>query len=80
MDTYLHTFIAVACIAAAFYIGMFFSKQNLIENIVSHLLDSLEKDGFIRTTIDKDGDKTIIPISEIELSIYQERIQNDKSI
>ena len=80
MDTYLHTFIAVAYIAAAFYIGMFFSKQNLIENIVSHLLDSLEKDGFIRTAIDKDGDKTIIPISEIELNIYQERIQNDKSI
>ena len=79
MDAYLHTFIAVTCIVVAFYIGMFFSKQNLIENIVSHLLESLEKDGFIRTAIDKDGDKTIVPISEIELHVYQERIQNDKS-
>ena len=80
MDATLHTFIAVICIATAFYIGMFFSKQNLIENIVSHLLDSLEKDGFIRTVIDKDGDKAIVPISEIELRVYQERTQNDKFV
>ena len=80
MDATLHTFIAVTCIVVAFYIGMFFSKQNLIENIVSHLLDSLEKDGFIKMIIDEDGDKTIVPISEIELRVYQEGIQNDKFV
>ena len=67
MDTTLHTIIAVTCLASAFYIGRYIRNQDLIEHVTSRLLESLEEDGFIKIIIDKDGDKTIIPISEIEL-------------
>ena len=67
MDTTLHTIIAVACLASAFYIGRHIRNQDLIEHVTSRLLESLEEDGFIKIIIDKDGDKTIVPISEIEL-------------
>jgi hypothetical protein len=30
------------------------------------MLDTLEKEGFIRTIKDDDGDMTLVPISEIE--------------
>jgi hypothetical protein len=29
------------------------------------MLDRLEKDGFVRTITDKDGEKELVPISEI---------------
>jgi len=75
MDVYTHTLIAISCIAAAFYTGLYFNKRSIVNNIVNHLLESLERDGFIKTTIDKDGDVTMIPISEIERGI-----RNDKPV
>ena len=65
MYTYIHTIIATGCIAGAYYIGKYVSGHNMIENTVASLLESLEKDGFIATGFDKDGDKELIPVSEL---------------
>ena len=46
MDVYLHTFIAVGCIAAAFYAGRFFAKRSMFEDIVTQILSKLENDGW----------------------------------
>ena len=57
--------LAIGCIAGAYYIGKYVSGKNMIENILAALLESLEKDGFIATVLDKDGDKELIPVSEL---------------
>ena len=64
MDMYTHTIIATACIAGAFYAGLYFSKRSIMNSIVSSMLDTLEKDGFIKTEINEDGEKTLVPVSE----------------
>jgi|TARA_B110000196_G_scaffold293504_1_gene281873 hypothetical protein len=65
MDVYLHTFLAVGCIAGSFYIGRFMAKKSILEEIVTELLSKLEDGGFIHTKKDKDGDKELVPISEL---------------
>jgi hypothetical protein len=65
MDTLLHTAIAIGCMAGCFYSGHFFAKRKMFEPIISKMLDKLEADGFIYTKLDKDGDKQLIPISEV---------------
>ena len=65
MDTYIHTIIATGCLAGAYYVGRYISNRNVPENIVSAMLEKLEKDGFIITKLDKDGDKELIPVSEM---------------
>lgn len=64
MDTYLHTALAMGAIGAAYYAGHYFSVVN-VENIVGSMLETLEKEGFIATSLDKDGDKELVPISEL---------------
>jgi len=64
MDVYLHTSLAMGAIIAAYYAGGYFSKVN-VENIIGAMLDTLEKEGFVETSLDKDGDKELIPISEL---------------
>jgi hypothetical protein len=66
MDVYTHTFIAVGLIAVSYYVGDFIGRRHGFEFIVSRMLQKLEDDGFIKIKIDGDGDKEIIPISEIE--------------
>ena len=69
MDAYIHTMIATGSLAAAYYLGKYFEKhifgKEIIENAVGSILESLEKDGFIATGFDKDGDKELIPVSEL---------------
>lgn len=64
MDMYTHTIIATACIAGAFYAGLYFNKRSIMNSIVTSMLDTLEKDGFIKTEINEDGEKTLVPVSE----------------
>jgi DNA-binding MarR family transcriptional regulator len=45
--------------------GRYFAKSEILESIVGTMLDRLEKDGFVRTITDKDGEKELVPISEI---------------
>ena len=65
MDVYLHTFIAEGCIAVAFYAGRFLAKKSVLDEIVTSMLSKLEEEGFIHTKKDKDGDKELVPISEL---------------
>ena len=64
MNAYLHTALAMGAIGAAYYAGHYFSVAN-VENIVGSMLETLEKEGFIATSLDKDGDKELVPISEL---------------
>ena len=68
MDAFTHTIIAVGSLAAFYFAGQYFAgkKDNLVaEEAVDFLLHLLEKDGFIKTVKDKDGERELIPISEI---------------
>ena len=80
MDTYIHTIIATGCVAGAYYIGKYVSGHNMIENTVASLLESLEKDGFIATALDKDGDKELIPVSELIANALRESKKMTKKV
>ena len=65
MDTLTHTIIAVGSLALAYYLGAYLKSKTIFEDVVGGMLDKLEKDGFIATKLDKDGDKSLIPINEV---------------
>jgi hypothetical protein len=72
METYIHTIIATGCLAGAYYIGKYVSGKNVVNNIVSSMLETLERDGFIATELDKDGEKELIPVSTMIASALKE--------
>ena len=45
MDETLHTFIAVGCMIGAYWWGKY-SAGNSRENLLTNMLDKLEKDGY----------------------------------
>tara|TARA_R100000687_G_C6353294_1_gene119882 strand:- start:6 stop:233 length:228 start_codon:yes stop_codon:yes gene_type:complete len=65
MNSILHTMIATGCMAGCYYIGYLLAIRKGFNPVVSGLLDKLEAEGFIRIELDKDGDKELVPISEI---------------
>ena len=65
MDTLTHTIIAVGSLSASYYLGAYLKSKSVFDDIVGSMFDKLEKDGFIVTKLDKDGDKELIPISQI---------------
>ena len=65
MDTFVHTFLALGSLIGAYYAGKHFGRSAVLDNAVIFLLDKLEKDGFIATGLDMDGDKELIPVSEL---------------
>ena len=80
MDAYIHTMIATGCLAAAYYAGKYVSGKNMIENTIASLLEALEKDGFIATVLDKDGDKELIPVSELIAKALRESKKLTKKV
>jgi hypothetical protein len=80
MDTYIHTMIATGCLAGAYYIGKYVSGKNMIENVIETLLETLEKEGFIATVLDKDGDKELIPVSEMIAKALRESKKMTKKV
>ena len=78
MDPILHTVIALGCMAGCYYAGHFFGTKNMFEPLVSKMLDKLEADGYIYTTTDKDGDKELIPISEVIAESLRDAIKSTK--
>ena len=72
--------IATGCIAAAYYAGKYVSGKNMIEDIISNLLETLEKEGFIATAIDKDGDKELIPVSALIAKALRESKKMTKKV
>ena len=52
-------------IATFYYAGRYLAKRSLAESLIENVLESLEKDGLIATRTDKNGEKDIIPISDV---------------
>ena len=65
MDAITNTLIAVVCMAGCYFWGRYLSKMDILENVVDTMFRTLEKQDFIRTVEDENGDKELIPISEI---------------
>ena len=72
MDVITHTLLAVACMSACYFWGRSFSKREILENVIGSTLTSLEEEGFIKTIEDENGEKELVPISEIEMKIIEE--------
>ena len=65
MNVYLHTIIAILPIFIAYWIGTGRGRESFVNDIVSNFLSTLDKEGFVRTETDKDGELELIPISEV---------------
>ena len=65
LNEYTHTLLALGSLFGAYLLGGHFRSREIVENIVGQTLEELEKEGLIRTRLDEDGEKDIIPISEI---------------
>ena len=78
MDPILHAIIAIGCMAGCYYLGYRLATKNMFEPIVSGLLNKLEADGYIYTTTDKDGEKELIPISEVIAKTLRDAIKSTK--
>ena len=65
MNVYLHAVIAILPIFIAYWVGRTWGRQAFVENMLSDFISKLSKDGFIRTTKDKNGELELVPISEI---------------
>ena len=68
MEALTHTLISVGSLLAFFLVGEFFGRKkqkDLSNEMITFTLSMLERDGFIKTEVDEDGEKEIIPISEI---------------
>ena len=64
MDVYLHTFLAMGAIGAAYFAGNYFRNPK-IEDVVESVLETLESEGYIKTKMDKDGDKELVLIEDV---------------
>tara|TARA_Y100000296_G_C5174444_1_gene259222 strand:+ start:2966 stop:3211 length:246 start_codon:yes stop_codon:yes gene_type:complete len=65
MDPILHTLIAVGSLLGAYLLGGFLKYKYIVDEMLSALLDKLERDGFIAVEEDDKGEKELIPVSEI---------------
>ena len=80
MDPITHTLIAVGSLFGIYYLGRFLYKREDedgdIDDIISAILDKLEKDGFVAVEKDEDsGEKTLILISEIVAKSITDELQ-----
>jgi len=72
MDPVTHTFIAMGCMLGAFFLGKVVTVKSVSNHIITSMLDKLELDGFIITETDKDGEKELIPVSEVIANAVRE--------
>ena len=49
---------------AAYWMGRY-SGQRDMEQIAGNLIEILEKDGYVKTILDENGDKALVKIDEI---------------
>ena len=73
MNAYTHTIIAIASMLVAYFTGMYWSRKDLIDNVVESFIVKLEDEGFIRTVIDKHGDKELVPVSTVVAEALKEK-------
>ena len=65
MDATTHTLVAVGMLMAAYYMGRYFSKRSILEEIVTSMLDNLERDGYVAVKTDVAGEKELIKIEDL---------------
>ena len=65
MDAITHTLIAVGMLMAAYYVGRYFSKRSILEEIVNTMLDNLERDGYVSPKTNVAGEKELIKIKDL---------------
>ena len=71
MDGFLHTALAMGCIGGAYWVGKYFAEDGH-KNIICWTLDTLETEGYVATTIDEDGEKDLIRLSEVIAKAVEE--------
>ena len=64
-DPLILTIVTTVVLATFYYAGRYLAKRSLVEDVIETVLESLEKDGLIATRTDKNGEKDIIPISDV---------------
>ena len=64
MDPIIHSLVAVGCMAGFYYLGRW-SGRNDLPTMIEGLIDMLESAGFIVTELDKNGEKELVPVSEL---------------
>ena len=65
LNEYTHTLLAIGCMFGTYWLGGYLNHRKHAERAISITLDSLENEGLILTKEDKDGEKDIVPISDI---------------
>ena len=65
MDIVTHTCLALGCMAGCYFWGRYLAKREVLENGIEKTLMSLDEGGFSKTVEDENGDKELVPISEI---------------
>ena len=74
MNAYTHTIIAIVSMLVAYFAGMYWSRKDLIDKVVDAFIIKLETEGFIRTAIDNNGDKELIPVSTVVAEALREKL------
>ena len=64
MNMYLHTIIAVGIMYLSFLWGRLLTKTSIMGEIVENMLTKLEKEGYIITEKDEDGDISLVKVKE----------------
>ena len=78
LNEYTHTLLALGLMIGAYLLGRYLEGRAIVENAIGSCLESLESGGYIRTTTDKDGDKELIPISEIVAETVRDALSKPK--
>ena len=78
LNEYTHTLLAVGLMLGAYLLGRYLESRTIVENAIGSTLESLENGGYIRTITDKDGDKELIPISEIVAETVRDALSEPK--
>ena len=78
LNEYTHTLLVVGLMFGTYLLGRYLESRSIVENAIGSCLESLENGGYIRTTTDKDGDKELIPISEIVAETVRDALSKPK--
>ena len=69
MDPITHTLLAVGSLVGFFLVGEWLGRKkgtdDTLEATVALTIETLERDGFLKTEIDSDGEVELVPISEL---------------
>jgi|TARA_R110000782_G_scaffold42411_2_gene96489 hypothetical protein len=66
LNMYTHTLLALTFMAGCYCWGRYLTKFEILNDVIVSMLDRLESDGYIKTKRDKNGEKSLIRISEIK--------------